>query len=403
MGREYPTRAPASTSSATGPDGTLGPHPEPGVDLRFAYHPEQKAFGYRGWDAGPTGPLPARTLHGCPGTPTVEVWAFPDRVALALHHRFEPGGGMDVTEAHGQRWAFASERLRWSPPPLSEAACAALRAHYAEPRWWDAEAWTAQALAVFRRRTARGDDVPAGEADGYELAASETHPALTLRLGRARDELVLDHGRAAPSRERRTEPRPLPGPEPGPGPGWISEAFGAEVARVAQAFGEDRGRWFVPSARAAVVAAAERLNGSLCPDHGDVAVWVRDERGAEVVVHPHAPGADAAGALADVARTAPPALAAEALAAAAHRHRASDARPDLRAVGVAEGRAALLGWLGSTQRRFDGAAVDALFAAFAPLRPACFVATPRRREGGVQVALVGPFQALLVDGEGDGP
>lgn len=220
----------------------------PAMDFRFADQPSARAFGYHAWDDAPPGSLPARRLHGTDGDPCLHVCALRGRVVVELHHRFSPGGGMDITEPHGQTWQSAPDHLDGLCPPLTASQVAALRALYDDPRRWDEAAWTAQALACFCRRTARGADaVSVEEADFYELgrsvAGDGTVPFLTLRLGRAHDEIVVDHHLTWPSRERRIEMMHRFDP-PDSGNAHIADLFGDDVARAAEAFQRDRARWF---------------------------------------------------------------------------------------------------------------------------------------------------------------
>ena len=167
------------------------------------------------------------------------VTVLPHTASADLEHHY----------TSGHAWMSDSDHPAVDEPleaVLTPAQLAGIPAIQADPASWTPEV----VLGLFTPMTDTGTRrVPPPEADFFELGSSVSFdgriPQLTLRLGRAHDEIVLDHSFEWPNQERRLEHRArLEPPGTAEALAAIEESFGVDVAQAAAHFQRSRGRRF---------------------------------------------------------------------------------------------------------------------------------------------------------------
>ena len=169
----------------------------------------------------------------------MRVTVLPHTASADLEHHY----------TSGHAWMYDSDHPSVDEPleaVLTPTQLAGVAAIQADPASWTPEV----VLGLFTPMTDTGtQQVPPPQADFFELGSSVSFdgrvPQLTLRLGRAHDEIVLDHSFEWPNQERRIEHRArLEPPGTAEALAAIEESFGVDVAQAAAHFQRSRGRRF---------------------------------------------------------------------------------------------------------------------------------------------------------------
>jgi len=177
--------------------------------------------------------FPSRRRNGVRSDPCLRVEVLRARVCLSVEHHY----------TSGHMWVIDDD----TDPVEQTLAGLGLEAVAARVVTLQAEApcWLPSVLLAGFSPTqgAAPQRVAAAEADWLELGVSASldgrRPALTLRLGRHADEIVLDHSFQHPARVRTLVPVAVPATV-----GDVRAHFGDDMAAAAVLLGEDRGRWF---------------------------------------------------------------------------------------------------------------------------------------------------------------
>jgi len=185
--------------------------------------------------------FPARARRGVPSWPFLVVSALPDRIDVHLRH-VHFGDRNEDTEFVASTRSTTPQELAHL---LGHAEVDRLAALYRHPDGWamtDRERWLRAAFDLFTPIDARtGGPVARAAADFYELGDSFTGdgrpPRLTLRIGRARDEIVLEHGYRRPDGGLQVEVlERFEPPGSAEAAAALEEYFGTHLASVAAWF-----------------------------------------------------------------------------------------------------------------------------------------------------------------------
>ena len=202
------------------------------------YDLEIKALCYRRTFPAPER-FPPRRRNGHTSDVEVRITVLPHTTMLSLMHHYTSGHAWMIDDDYPPIHEPVEALL--SPQMLDEVA-----EIQADPARWTPEVL----LGLFETRTDKGTQrVSAAQADFYELGQSAALdgrlPNLTLRLGRAHDEIVLDHSFRGLANEREIEHRERFEPPATPAAlAAIEATFGADMARAAAYFRQTRERWF---------------------------------------------------------------------------------------------------------------------------------------------------------------